>query len=197
MLIGPTSAQAATSRGGVTIHRRLVQVLKLVVDLHVRVSDADLATAHFSDTDYLCRLGACLGDMSTAVWDDFVALLIRRSTGQDPGRVTRTPVLYTFPEDLVLYRALLDTDLCQALRNMMSKFCRGFIGFWFLISFLAGNYSSFLALSCAYFEPSQQVNNVRLMVFFGQQLSLYVGVPFKTPNILPTRLSESAANGSL
>ena len=132
MLIGPSSAQGVTSRGGVTIHRRQVSVLKLVVDLHVRISEADLGTPHFGDADYLGRLGAYFGGLADCIWDDFTALLIRRSTGQDPGKVTRTPVLYSFPGDLPLYRALLESDFCQALRNMMSKFY--FIEICFYIS---------------------------------------------------------------
>ena len=128
MLIGPSSAKCATSRGGVTIHRRQVCVLKLTVDLHVRIAEAELSTPHFGDVDYLGRLGAYLGGLSDCVWDDFTALLIRRATGQDPPRVTRTPLMYNFPDDLSLYRALLDSDLAQTLRNMMSEYL-----FWTLL----------------------------------------------------------------
>ena len=121
MLIGPTSAQAAESRGGVTVHRRQLKLLKLVIDFHARIGESDLQTTYFGCTDYLHRLGVAFGDFSDSVWSDFVGLLIRRATGQDPPRVTRTPMMVTFPEDLVLYKALLETDLCQCLRNMMCK----------------------------------------------------------------------------
>ena len=121
MLVGPSSAQAAIQRGGVTVHRRRCGVLKLLLDLHCRIGDADLQTSYFGDAGYLNRLGEALGGLSDQVWEDFVALFIRRATQQDPGRVTRVPYLYHFPEDLNLYLVLLDSDLCQILRNMMSK----------------------------------------------------------------------------
>ena len=122
MLIGPSSAQSVVEKGGCTVHRRRVKVLKLLVDLHCRVSDADLNTACFNDVGYLSRLGQALNEMPDHVWDDFVAVAIRRITGQDPARCTRTPLMGQFPEDLVLYKCLLESDFCQTLRSMMSKF---------------------------------------------------------------------------
>ena len=121
MLIGPSSAQAVVDRAGCTIHRRKCEILKLLIDLHVRISETDLNTTCFNDTSYLGRLGVALGEMPNHVWDDFAALLLRRSTGLDPARTTRTPLLHTFPDDLKLYQQLLETDLCQGLRHMMSK----------------------------------------------------------------------------
>ena len=121
MLIGPASAQSVVQRGGVTVHRRRCAVLKLFLDLHCRVGDADLNTSYFADMEYLGRLGQALGDLGDSVWEDFLGLFIRRATQQDPGRVTKVPYMFQFPEDLNLYVALLDSDLCQILRNMMSK----------------------------------------------------------------------------
>ena len=121
MLIGPLSAQHVCDLGGVTIHRRKVSVLKLIVDLHCRIGAADLQTSCFGDVDYLGRLGSALGEMKCHVWDDFTSVVLRRITNQDPPRATRTTIAYSFPEDLTLYLKLLETDLCQAIRNMMSK----------------------------------------------------------------------------
>ena len=110
MLIGPTSAQFIIEKGGCTVHRRRVKVLKLLVDMHCRISDADLGTACFNDVGYLSRLGQALNDFPDHIWDDFVAIVIRRVTNQDPARCTRTPIGYSFPEDLPLYKCLLETD---------------------------------------------------------------------------------------
>ena len=122
MLIGPSSAQAIVDKGGCTVHRRRVKVLKLLVDLHCRVSDSDLQTACFNDVGYLSRLGQALNEMPDHVWDDFVAAALRRITSQDPARCTRTPLLCVFPDDLNLYKFLLESDFCQTLRSMMSKY---------------------------------------------------------------------------
>jgi len=121
MLIGPLSAQNVCDTAGVTIHRRKICVLKLAIDLHCRVSAADLQSRCFGDIGYLERLGTALGEMSGYIWDDFVATVLRRITNHDPPRATRTSISYTFPDDLVLYRQLLETELGQAIRNMMSK----------------------------------------------------------------------------
>ena len=121
MLIGPMSAQNVVDNGGVTIHRRKVAVLKLAVDLHCRIAAVDLQSSCFSDVGYLERLGAALGEMEPHLWDDFVSTVLRRITNHDPPRATRTSISYSFPEDVVLYRQLLETELGQAIRNMMSK----------------------------------------------------------------------------
>ena len=121
MLIGPPSAQFITDKGGATIHRRRVKVLQLMCDMHCRIGDVDLGTACFNDVGYLTRLGQALNDFPDAVWDDFVAAVIRRITNQEPARCTRTPIAYCFPDDLVLYKHLLETEFCQTLRSMMSK----------------------------------------------------------------------------
>ena len=122
MLIGPLSAQNVRDLGGVTIHRRKIAVLKLAVDLHCRVGAQDLQTSCFSDFGYLERLGCALGEMKPHIWEDFVGDVIRRITNHDPPRATRTSISYSFPDDVVLYKQLLETELGQAIRNMMSKY---------------------------------------------------------------------------
>ena len=85
-MIGPSSAQAVVDRAGCTIHRQKCEILKLLVDLHVCISESDLSTPCFNDTSYLGRLRVALGVMLNQGWDDFAALLLRRSTGLDPAR---------------------------------------------------------------------------------------------------------------
>ena len=121
MLIGPLSSQNVIDMGGITVHRRKISVLKLAVDLHCRLTSDDLRRPCFGDVQYLERLGSALGEMQPHVWDDFVGTVLRRITNHDPPRATRTSISYSFPEDLVLYKQLLETELGQAIRNMMSK----------------------------------------------------------------------------
>ena len=86
MLIGPSSAEAVVDRAGCTFHCQKCEILKLLVDLHVCISESNLSTPCFNDTSYLGRLGVALGEMPNHGWDNFAALLLRRSTGLDPTR---------------------------------------------------------------------------------------------------------------
>ena len=122
MFIGPAGSQKLCSLGGDTVHRRRITVLKILIDFHCRVSARDLESDSFSDPTYPCRLGEALGTASSTIYDDFCGLALRRATNQDVGRTTRTPMYFSFPEDLPLYLGLLETDFGQMLRNMMSKF---------------------------------------------------------------------------
>ena len=122
MLVGPPGSQEFCTREGSTIHRRKVLVLRLAIDFHCRVASKDLSTPAFGDSHYLARLGEALGNMSPATFDDFCAVALRKGTGQDVGRATRVSMFFSFPDDLPLFTALLETDFGQSLRMMMSKF---------------------------------------------------------------------------
>ena len=122
MLVGPAGAQEFCTREGSTIHRRKVQVLRLCIDFHCRVASKDLSSAAFGDPHYLSRLGEALGNMAPSTFDDFCAVALRKGTNQDVGRATRLSMFFSFPEDLPLFTALLETDLGQSLRMMMSKY---------------------------------------------------------------------------
>ena len=122
MLVGPAGSQEFCAQKGSTIHRRKVQVLRLCIDFHCRIASQALSSPAFGDPHYLSRLGEALGNMAPSTFDDFCAVALRKGTGQDVGRTTRLSMYFTFPEDLALFTALLETDLGQALRMMMSKF---------------------------------------------------------------------------
>ena len=121
MLVGPAGSQEFCTRAGSTIHRRKIQILRLCVDFHCRVSSTDLATPAFGDPHYLSRLGEALGNMKPSTFDDFCAVALRKGTNQDVGRATRLSMFFSFPEDTPLFTALLETDLGQSLRMMMSE----------------------------------------------------------------------------
>ena len=62
---------------------------------------------------------------------------------------------------------------------------------------IAQDYKSFLSFGGVYVEPSQQPKSCRLMVYLDEALSLYTGVPYKLPNVLPSAMPSAALNGSL
>ena len=196
MLLGPAGSQAVCAIAGATIHRRSVVISKIHLDLHCRLSDSELGSSGFNDPGFLGRLGAAFGDMKPCVFDDFCATAVRRATNADPARITRTSMFFSFPDDLRLFCHLLETDFGQLLRNMMCEWLL-LDSYLIFIIYLAMDYRNFLSLSALYFEPSQQKNSARMMIYIGQQLSLYCGVPYKTSSILPVSLQEDMANGSM
>ena len=109
MLVGPAGSQEFCAQKGSTIHHRKVQVLRLCIDFHCRIASQTLSSP-------------ALGNMAPSTFDDFCAVALRKGTGQNVGCTTRLSMYFTFPEDLSLFTALLETDLGQSLRMMMSKF---------------------------------------------------------------------------
>ena len=122
MLLGPSGSEKICSLGGSTIHRRTIRVRGLMMDLHFRLDDSKLCTSAFGCPAYLGRLGQALGDLHGRVFQDFVGTFMRICVGDDHLRILRTCIYYEFPDDLKLYQGLLESDLGQHLRVMMSKF---------------------------------------------------------------------------
>ena len=121
MLIGPASSQKIVQKGGVTVHRRSCKIRGFHIDLHIRVDDHDMSTSAFGDGDYCCRLGMALGEMQPHVFDDFIGVYIRSAVGDEYARIARTSIFYEFPGDLTLFKSMLECDLSQLMRNMMSE----------------------------------------------------------------------------
>ena len=122
MLIGPAGSQKVVVKGGTTVHRRSCRVRGFAIDLHIRIDDRDMITTAFGGGDYCCRLDLALGKMAPWTFDDFIGAYIAGVVGDDHNRIARTSLFHEFPGDLTLFKLLLECDLSQLLRNIMSKY---------------------------------------------------------------------------
>ena len=119
---------AASSRlqqeyGGLTIHRRSVQVHRFFIDLHLRVREGLLGTTTFSGEGYLTMLGKEMGSMPAAVFDSVVSILLETlRLGAPGGEIDGSTFLGQFPADFGLYSRLTDSVFYRSLRFMMGKF---------------------------------------------------------------------------
>ena len=199
MLSGPQAAKKVCDYGGATVHRRSMIMANLVVDFHLRVAQHLVGTSAFSTLPFMHALGAELGKIDPAVYDEFVEAYAKSARGRmNGGELTKIPVFFDFSvgdKNSAMYRALGSTKLFSLLRCMMGMLLPLLV-IGFNNNILGEDFSSFMDLQLAYSEPMLQKDGVRMMFYLRTRLSIMTGVPFRSPLVAP-QVTPEQLNGSL
>ena len=108
--------------GGVSTHRRTLNLFRYFFDAHIRVREMYLGTSAFNGNGYLASLGTELGAMDSKTYEDFVRCILLWMRQQYPTRpMDSTPILCSFPNDHELYHLLMQTEFYRIIRFMLSK----------------------------------------------------------------------------
>ena len=120
----PASRKVVDEFGGSTLHRRNVAVGPLVIDFHVRLSAFEMGSPQFGSPEFLRALGAELGGVDSAIYEEFLESFIKSAKVAMLGRpLTKVPVLFMFgrEQDTDMYRTVAESRYFGLLRYMMCK----------------------------------------------------------------------------
>ena len=108
--------------GGVSCHRRTLQVYRFFLDCHVRIREAFIGTSAFEGPGYMASLGHELGAMDSKTFENFIRCVLMWVRKEYPTRpVDGAPFLCSFPNDHELYQVLVQTEFYRLIRFMLSK----------------------------------------------------------------------------